>query len=214
MQIDIDGKMIGIRYPMELNLVGDARETLREMLPLVDTKSNSSWRKKIEGEIRQWWQVVEARAHDAADPLNPQRVFWDLSPRLPDNCILTADSGSGTNWYARDVKLRKGMRASLSGTLATMGAGVPYAIAAKFCHPDRVVVAMVGDGAMQMNGMAELLTITKYWKAWSDPRLIVLVVHNNDLSQVTWEMVARWKAIPSLRPVKAFRTAITRPSPK
>jgi pyruvate dehydrogenase (quinone) len=127
---------------------------------------------------------------DEAQPLNPQRVFWELSPRLPDDCILTADSGSGTNWYARDVKIRRGMRASLSGTLATMGPGVPYAIAAKFCHPDRAVVAMVGDGAMQMNGMAELLTIAKYWKTWQDPRLVILVLHNNDLSQVTWEMRA------------------------
>ncbi len=189
-QIDIDGKMIGIRYPMELNLVGDARDTLREIIPLVERKIERSWREKIEGEIKQWWKVVEARAMDDADPLNPQRVFWELSPRLPENCILTADSGSGTNWYARDVKIRKGMRASLSGTLATMGPAVPYAIAAKFCHPDRAVVAMVGDGAMQMNGMAELLTIAKYWKEWSDPRLVILVLHNNDLCQVTWEMRA------------------------
>jgi pyruvate dehydrogenase (quinone) len=189
-QIDIDGKMIGIRYPMELNLVGDAKATLRAMLPLVDRKHDRTWREKLEGEIRQWWKVVEARAHDDGEPLNPQRVFWELSPQLPDHCILTADSGSGTNWFARDVKIRKGMRASLSGTLATMGPAVPYAIAAKFCHPDRVVVAMAGDGAMQMNGMAELLTIAKYWKSWEDPRLIVLVLHNNDLSQVTWEMRA------------------------
>jgi pyruvate dehydrogenase (quinone) len=189
-QIDIDGKMIGIRYPMEINLVGDSKETLRAMLPLVELKEDRSWRQTIEESIQHWWRIVEARAMDEAQPLNPQRVFWELSPRLPDDCILTADSGSGTNWYARDVKIRRGMRASLSGTLATMGPGVPYAIAAKFCHPDRPVVAMVGDGAMQMNGMAELLTIAKYWKTWQDPRLVILVLHNNDLSQVTWEMRA------------------------
>ncbi len=186
-QIDISGKMIGMRYPMELNLVGDSTETLRALLPMIERKADRSWREKIEKDVSDWWKVVEARAMLDAEPINPQRVFWEMSPRLPDNCILCADSGSGTNWYARDVKIRKGMRASLSGTLATMGPGVPYAIAAKFAFPERVVVAMVGDGAMQMNGMAELLTIKKYWQEWSDPRLVVLVVHNNDLNQVTWE---------------------------
>ncbi|MBW3596056.1 MAG: thiamine pyrophosphate-requiring protein [Planctomycetes bacterium] len=189
-QIDIDGKMIGIRYPMEVNLVGDARDTLRELLPLVRRKEDRSWREKIEKSIEEWWKIVEARAMSDADPVNPQRVFWELSPRLPDNCIIAADSGSGTNWFARDLKIRKGMRCSLSGTLATMGCGVPYAIAAKMCYPDRPVLALVGDGAFQMNGMNEMLTIRKYWNDWADPRLIVLVVHNNDLSQVTWEMRA------------------------
>jgi pyruvate dehydrogenase (quinone) len=189
-QIDIDGKMIGIRYPMEVNLVGDAQETLQALLPLVAYKEDRAWRQQIEHSVAEWWQVVETRAMQDADPLNPQRVFWELSSRLPDRCILTADSGSGTNWFARDLKIREGMRASLSGTLATMGCGVPYAIAAKFAHPDRPVIALVGDGAMQMNGMAELLTILRYWQKWSDPRLIVLVVHNNDLNQVTWEMRA------------------------
>lgn len=189
-QIDLDGKMIGIRYPMEVNLVGDAKEILRRLIPLVDRKTDRSWRQEIEKGVASWWKLVEARAMHDAQPLNPQRVFWDLSPRLPDGCIITADSGSGTNWYARDVKIRKGMRASLSGNLATMGCGVPYAIAAKMCYPDRVVLALVGDGAMQMNGMNELLTIHKYWRQWQDPRLIVLVVHNNDLNMVTWEMRA------------------------
>ena len=189
-QIDIDGRMIGIRYPMEANLVGDAKETLQALLPRVTYKADRSWREQIEKSVAEWWEVVETRAMQDGDPLNPQRVFWELSSRLPHNCILAADSGSGTNWFARDLKIREGMRASLSGTLATMGCGVPYAIAAKFAHPDRPVIALVGDGAMQMNGMAELLTITRYWNRWSDPRLIVLVVHNNDLNQVTWEMRA------------------------
>jgi pyruvate dehydrogenase (quinone) len=189
-QIDIDGKMIGMRYPMEVNLVGDARETLKAMLPRIEYKQDRSWRETIEADMDDWWRTVEARAMLDAEPINPQRIFWELSPRLPDNCILTADSGSGTNWFARDVKIRDGMRSSLSGTLATMGPGVPYAIAAKFAHPDRTVVAMVGDGAMQMNGMAEMLTVAKYWKRWATPHLIFLVLHNNDLSQVTWEMRA------------------------
>lgn len=186
-QIDIDGKMIGIRYPMEINLVGDSKATLQGLLPLLEEKTDRSWREKIESEVADWWKVVEARAMIEANPVNPQRVFWELSPRLPDDCILCADSGSSTNWYARDLKIRKGMRASLAGTLATMGSAVPYAIAAKFCHPDRVVFALAGDGAMQMNGMAELLTVAKYWKQWHDPRLIVLVLNNQDLNQVTWE---------------------------
>jgi pyruvate dehydrogenase (quinone) len=125
-----------------------------------------------------------------ADPINPQRVFWELSPRLPDGCILSADSGSSANWFARDLKIRRGMMASLSGNLATMGCGVPYAIAAKFAHPDRPVIALVGDGAMQMNGLNELITIAKYWRSWSDPRLVVLVLNNRDLNMVTWEQRA------------------------
>jgi pyruvate dehydrogenase (quinone) len=182
--------MLGIRYPMEVNLVGDSARTLRALLPLLERKTDRSWREKIEGEVQEWWTVVERRAHLSANPINPQRVFWELSQRLPDRAIVTADSGSAANWFARDLRLREGMMASLSGTLATMGPGVPYAIAAKFAHPDRPVIALVGDGAMQMNGNAELVTIAKYWKGWSDPRLVVLVLHNNDLNQVTWEQRA------------------------
>ncbi len=189
-QIDLEAKMIGLRYPMEVNLVGDARETLRALLPLIDRKADRSFRDDIEGEVRKWWKVVEGRAHQDADPLNPQRVFWELSSRLPDDCIVTCDSGSSANWYARDLKIRRGMRCSLSGNLATMGPGTPYAIAAKFAHPDKVVIALVGDGAFTMNGMNEMLTVARYWKRWSDPRLIFLVLNNSDLNQVTWEMRA------------------------
>jgi pyruvate dehydrogenase (quinone) len=189
-QIDVSGKMIGLRYPMEVNLVGDSRATLAALLPLLEPKADRSWRAQIEDEVGRWWEIVEARAMNEANPINPQRVFWELSPRLPDNAILTSDSGSAANWYARDVKIRAGMRGSLSGTLATMGPGVPYAIGAKFAHPGRPALALVGDGAMQMNGLAELITIDKYWQEWDDPRLVVLVLHNNDLNQVTWEMRA------------------------
>lgn len=189
-QIDISGKMIGIRYPMEVNLVGDARSTLRALIPMLERKADRSWREQIEDEVRRWWDIVEARAQLDGEPVNPQLVFRELSERLPPNAILAADSGSAANWYARDIKMRAGMRGSLSGTLATMGPGVPYAIGAKFAHPDRPAVALVGDGAMQMNGINELITIAKYWEQWSDPRLVVLVVHNNDLNQVTWELRA------------------------
>jgi pyruvate dehydrogenase (quinone) len=186
-QIDIDQRMLSLRYPAEVCLAGDSAETLRALLPLLKRKTDRSWREKIEKEITKWWKVLEARAMNDATPLNPQRVFWELSPRLPDKCILTADSGSTASWFARDLKIRPGMKASVSGNLASMGPGVPYAIAAKFAFPERVVIALVGDGAMQMNGNSELVTIQKYWKQWLDPRLIVLVLNNRDLNMVTWE---------------------------
>jgi pyruvate dehydrogenase (quinone) len=189
-QIDISGKFIGFRYPMEVNLVGDAKDTLRLLTPHLEKKTDRGWREKIEKNVAEWWQVTESQSMADAEPLNPQRVFWELSSRLPDNCILTSDSGSAANWFARQLKLRPGMMASLSGNLATMGPGVPYAIAAKFAHPQRHVIALVGDGAMQMNGNGELVTIAQYWRRWEDPRLTILVLHNNDLNQVTWEMRA------------------------
>jgi pyruvate dehydrogenase (quinone) len=189
-QIDIDGRMLGLRYPMEVNLVGDSADTLRALIPLLESKQDRSWRGRIEAAVRKWWEVVDARAHKPADPINPQLVFWELSSRLPDGAILTADSGSAANWFARDLRLRPGMMASLSGTLGSMGSAVPYAIAAKFAHPGRPVIALAGDGAMQMNGINELITISKYWQRWSDPRLIVLVLNNRDLNQVTWEQRA------------------------
>lgn len=186
-QIDISARMLGIRYPTDLNLVGDAKETLSALLPYLERKTERDWREQVEDDVARWWKVLEARAHNDADPINPQRVFWELSPRLPDDVILAADSGSAANWYMRDLKVRPGMLASLSGNLATMGPGVPYAAAAKFCHPSRPVIALVGDGAMQMNGINGLITIAKYWKQWADPRLIVCVLNNHDLNQVTWE---------------------------
>jgi pyruvate dehydrogenase (quinone) len=189
-QIDLDGRMVGIRYPMEVNLIGDSALTLRALLPLLQRKQDRSWLEQIEKGVQEWWRVIERRAQEPAEPVNPQLIFYELSKRLPDGAILTSDSGSSANWYARDVRLRAGMKASLSGTLATMGAGVPYAIGAKFAHPDRPVIALVGDGAMQMNGLAELITIAKYRERWADQRLIVLVLNNRDLNQVTWEQRA------------------------
>lgn len=186
-QIEIDAKLVSIRFPMEVSLIGDSAETLRALMPLLKRKSDRSWREKIEKGITEWWKVLEARAMNDANPINPQRVFWELSKRLPDRCILSSDSGSAANWYARDIKVRRGMMASLSGNLATMGPGVPYAIAAKFAFPDRVVIALVGDGAMLMNGINELVTIAHEWKHWSDPRFVILVLANRDLNQVTWE---------------------------
>jgi len=186
-QIDIAPDMLSLRYPMEVNLVGDAAETLRELLPLLEEKPDGAWRQEIAANMEKWWKKLEHRAMQPANPINPQLIAWELSKRLPDQVILTSDSGSCANWFARDIKIRRGMMASLSGGLASMGAAVPYAIAAKFAHPDRPVIALVGDGAMQMNNMAELITVAKYWREWADPRWIVCVLNNCDLNQVTWE---------------------------
>ncbi|PJE93710.1 thiamine pyrophosphate-requiring protein [Streptomyces carminius] len=189
-QIDIDPHMIGLRYPYEVNLVGDARATLRRLLPMLERKTDRSWQEGIVSNVERWWQVMDRQAQVESDPVNPQYVAHCLDPLLPENAILSADSGSATNWYARHIRMRGDMRGSLSGTLATMGCGVPYAIGAKYAHPDRPVIALVGDGAMQMNGMAELITLAKYRSEWSDPRLVVAVWNNQDLNQVTWEMRA------------------------
>jgi pyruvate dehydrogenase (quinone) len=189
-QIDRSGKWIGMRYPYELNLVGDAKATLRALIPLLDRKPDRSWREKIESDVASWWQTLERQALTDADPVNPMRIFYELSQRLPSNAIVASDSGSAANWYARHLRFTGDVRGSLSGTLATMGPGVPYVIGAKWAHPDRPSIALVGDGAMQMNGLAELITIGRYWRQWADPRLIVAVLHNDDLNQVTWEMRA------------------------
>ncbi|HEX4724610.1 MAG TPA: thiamine pyrophosphate-requiring protein [Pseudonocardiaceae bacterium] len=189
-QIDLDGRFVGMRYPYEVNLVGDARATLQALLPRLRRREDRSWRETIEKNVDTWWSTMAAEAMVDGDPVNPMRLFWELSARLPDDVIVTADSGSSANWYARHLRFHGDMRGSLSGTLATMGPGVPYAIGAKFAHPDRPAIAFAGDGAMQMNGMNELITIKRYWREWTDPRLVVAVLHNNDLNQVTWEMRA------------------------
>ena len=186
-QIDIDGRLIGRRYPRDANLVGDPADTLRALIPLLVRKEDRGWRERIEGEVDRWWRILDERAHQEAQPINPQLVFHELSPRLPDRCILTSDSGSATNWWARHLKLREGMMAALSGTLATMCPAVPYALAAKFAHPDRPVIAAIGDGAFQMLGVNALIDIARYQHRWSNRQLIICVLHNDDLNQVTWE---------------------------
>ena len=189
-QIDLDPAMIGMRYPYQVNLVGDAATTLRALIPHLRRKTDRTWRESIEDDVARWWETMHMQAMLDADPVNPMRLFAELSPRLPDDVIVAADSGSSANWYARQLCFRGNMRGSLSGNLATMGPGVPYGIGAKFAHPDRPVVVFAGDGAMQMNGLAELITISRYWPEWRDPRLVVAVLHNDDLNQVTWEMRA------------------------
>jgi pyruvate dehydrogenase (quinone) len=188
-QTDADGRMLSLRYPMEVCLKGDAKETLQALMPLIQRKNDRSWQDGIIENMQKWWGVCESRAMQdgTSGTINPERVFFELSKKLPDNCILSADSGTAANWYARDLRIRRGMMASGSGNLASMGPAVPYAVAAKFCFPDRVAIALTGDGAMQMNGLNACITAAKYWKEWSDPRWITLVLNNRDLNQVTWE---------------------------
>jgi pyruvate dehydrogenase (quinone) len=185
-QIDIDAGRLGIRYPMEVALAGDAAATLRALVPLLERKEERTWRREIEEGVERWWRLLDERAHVKADPINPQLVFHELSGRLPDDAIVLADSGSATNWFARHLRLRRGMDTALSGTLATMCPAVPYALAAKLAFPQRPVIACLGDGAMQMLGINALIDLARYQERWSSP-LIVLVLNNADLNQVTWE---------------------------
>ena len=186
-QIDIDARRLSLRYPMEANLVGDSAVTLAELFPLLDYKQDRSWRSRIEKNVAQWWQTLENRAMQDAEPLNPQRVFWELSPRLPDDVLIACDTGTSVHWYSRDIRIREGMRAAHSGNLASMGAAMPYAIAGKFAYPHLPAVAFVGDGAMQMNGLNELITVARYWRRWANPQFIVFVLNNRDLNMVSWE---------------------------
>jgi pyruvate dehydrogenase (quinone) len=186
-QIDIDGANVSLRYPMEYSLIGDSKQTLAALLPLLNQNTNTGWRESIEKNVTKWWETLKDRAMEPADPINPQRIFHELSPRLPDNVIMTGDSGSVANWYARDIKIRRGMKGSLSGGLASLGAATPYAVAAKMAFPGRPVIGFIGDGAMQMNGLNVMITVGKYWQRWKDPRFIIMVLNNRDLNQVTWE---------------------------
>ena len=189
-QIDLDAGTIGVRYPIEVGLPGDSAETLRALLPLLMPKTDRAWRERIEANVLAWRAEVATRANEPADPINPQRLFTTLSPGLPDRAILCSDSGSSTVWFGRHLQIRAGMMASVSGTLMTMGCALPYALAAKLAHPDRPAFAFLGDGAMQMSGLGELLTIADTWQRWADPRLVILVLHNRDLGFVTWEQRA------------------------
>lgn len=186
-QIDIDGRMLSLRYPMEAKLLGDAKASLRALIPLLERKQERSWRERIEAKVAASRQQLAEKAMEPGKPINPQRVFTELSARLPNDVILAGDSGSVAAWYALDLQLRSGMLASLSGTLATMGSAVPYAMAAKLAHPERPVIALAGDGAMQMNGINGLISIAWHRQRWTKQTFVVLVLNNRDLNFVTWE---------------------------
>jgi pyruvate dehydrogenase (quinone) len=189
-QIDIDPTMLSLRYPMDVALTGDAALTLRALLPLLTVKARGKWRETVEDSVRDWWAEEDARAHIEAKPLNPELPFWELSRHLPDNAMFAVDTGMSTTFFARAVKMRRNMRIAISGTLATMGPAISFAAAAKFAYPDRPAFAFVGDGAMQMLGLNALITVSKYWERWCDPRFVVAVLNNRDLNMVSWELRA------------------------
>jgi pyruvate dehydrogenase (quinone) len=186
-QIDIDGKALASRYPTEVNLVGDSAETLRLLLPKLRAKTTGRFQEQLRGLIRESRAEQAQAAQLEAHPLNPARVFWELNQVLPDDLMIAGDCGTATFWFAKYLDLRAGMLASLSGTLATMGSALPYALAAKHGYPERPALALVGDGAMQMSGLNALITVAQHWQSWKDPRLVVVVLNNRQLSYVTWE---------------------------
>ena len=186
-QIDRDGSQCGLRYPTEVNLAGDTAATLTALLPLLDRKPATKWRERIGTWKQHWEDYSVARAEAKADPVNPEKVVRGVSDRLSDDAMVAVDCGTATSLYARDLSMRPSQLGSLAGLLLSMGGGMPYAIGAMMAHPDRPVLAMIGDGAMQINGVNELITVSRYWEQWSDPRFVVLVLNNRDLSYVSWE---------------------------
>jgi pyruvate dehydrogenase (quinone) len=186
-QIDIDGRTLGNRYPVEVGLVGDAGHTLNALLPLLSGGAGGEWRAEVEGSVRAWRHLAADRASTPADPVNPELVVAELNGRLPANAQIAVDVGSCVYWYARQLRVPPGVPVHLSGTLASMGCSIPYGIAAKLERPDRPMVVLTGDGGMQMTGLAELVTVSRLWPRWADPRFAVCVLNNGDLAEVSWE---------------------------
>jgi pyruvate dehydrogenase (quinone) len=186
-QLDVAARNIGAKTPVEVGLCGDAGETLAALLPLLEPAASTAWRAEVAAAVRRWAEVRAERAAAPARPLNPQRVLQELSAVLPHDAAVSVDVGSVTYWYARFLTLPPGVPAHLSSRLASMGSALPYGIAAKLARPGRPVVALAGDGAMQMNGLSELITVAHRWREWPDPRFVVLVLHNGDLAEVSWE---------------------------
>lgn len=187
-QIDLSPDNLSLRYPMEVELLGDTSSTLGALLPFLDERSDFEWQHQVIEGMEKWEESLKQVAMVDAEPINPRYVFYELNNHLPDDCIITADAGSTADWYGLHIRLGRAMLGSLSGLLASMIAAMPYATAAKFAHQDRPVVCTIGDGAFQMLGMNELLTVKRHWRQWKDPRFVVLVLHNDDLTQVSWEM--------------------------
>ncbi|MBA8990963.1 pyruvate dehydrogenase (quinone) [Curtobacterium pusillum] len=188
-QVDIKPEQLGLRYPTELNVWGDVAATLDAVLPLLDATEDHSWQERLADEMREWEAEMGRQAEVAYDDgVNPRRVISAVNARLPEGVTVTCDAGTTADWYGHHIRLRRGMRGDLSGRLATMLAAMPYAVAAKFAFPDRPAVCTIGDGAFQMLGMNELITVKKYLASWPNQQLVIVVMHNDDLGQVSWEM--------------------------
>ena len=187
-QIDLLPRHLSLRYPMEVNLWGDAKATLTALLPLLSQTDDLSWQQEASEGMQTWERQLEAVAMADADPVNPRLVFHSLNQQLPENAIITADAGSTADWYGHHIRLGRNQMGNLSGRMASMLASMPYAVAAKFAFPDRPVVCTIGDGAFQMLGMNDLITVKRHWQEWQSPIFVVMVLHNDDLNQVSWEL--------------------------
>jgi pyruvate dehydrogenase (quinone)/pyruvate oxidase len=182
-QIDNNGERIGLRFPVEVGLVGDARETLRELLPLLRRKEDRRLLENAQNGMRKWWEVIEKRATSQDMPMRPQAFAWEVGKQLADDAIICTDSGTNTLFAAREIKIRGTQRWSCSGLLASMGCGLTYAIGAQIAFPDRQVIAFVGDGGLTMV-MGEIATCVKYKLP-----IKIFVVKNNSLGMIRWEQM-------------------------
>src|SRR5579883_98361 len=182
-QIDIDPMRIGLRYPVEVGLVGDSRRTLQAILSMVEPKEDKSFLEQAQAGMKDWWELMEQRGTRQDKPMKPQVVAWELGKRLSDTAIVSADSGTNTTWWARQIPAKHGQMHSVSGTMASMACGLPYAIAAQVAYPERECVAFVGDGGFSML-MAEFMTCVKYQLP-----VKVVIIKNNTLGQIKWEQM-------------------------
>ncbi len=186
-QIDIDPAMLSNRYPVEVGLVGDSGPTLAALRDRLRPRPDSAWRAEVERHVRNWHEISRQRAEIPADPLNPELVVRRFGERIEADWQLAVDVGSCVYHYVRQMRPPASVPAHLSSTLASMGCGIPFGLAAKESRPRRPVAVVAGDGAMQMLGNGELLTVADRWAHWQDPRFVVLVLHNRDLAEVSWE---------------------------
>jgi pyruvate dehydrogenase (quinone)/pyruvate oxidase len=182
-QIDLDPQRIGLRYPVEVGLVGDSGRTLEVLLPLLQRNSHRDFLSAAQAATREWWDLMEARGTARTLPMKPQVVAWELGKRLADDAIIACDSGSVTVWWARQIKAKPGQAFIVSGTLASMANALPYALAAQIAHPNRQTVAFVGDGGFSML-MSELITAVKYQLP-----IKVVILKNNTLGMIKMEQI-------------------------
>ena len=183
MQIDLNPPRLGLRYPVEVGLAGDSRQSLEALLPLLQHKEDRSFLETAQSGMKEWWKTMEERGSRRDKPMKPQVVAWELGKRLANTAIVSSDSGTIATWFARQMPVKRGQMYSLSGTLATMANGLPYTIAAQIAHPERQCIAFVGDGGFSML-MAEFATAVKYQLP-----IKVVVIKNNTLGQIKWEQM-------------------------